>query len=671
MCVRLAGNLFKTSDFIQCKKLILAVSGGSDSLALLFLVKDHLKTLSVPPEIIAVTVDHQLRKESAREASIVAEICRAHRIQHVTLRWEGEKPKTHIASSARVARYDLLFQEAQKQGATLIMTGHTLNDQVETYQMRSWRLQKNKNLRGEALESVHDGGHARAFGDVVRGEALESVHDGGHARAFGDVVRGEALESVHDGGYARMLGDVVRGGALESVHDGGYARVFGDVVQGGALESVHDGGHARAFGDVVQGGALESVHDGGHARVLGDVVQAGALESVHDGGHARMLGDVVQAGALKSVHDGGHARVLGDVVQAGTLESVHDGGYARVLGDVVQAGTLESVHDGVYFTASGKNMAQNNGVIAEKNDGLMSARGLSCMAREAVLRGKIRLLRPLLGTKRETLRAYLHFKGTTWIDDPSNENPHFERVRVRQSLHQKKFSCIVQKIHEATRARRQQAQMIADLILALDIMVEYGRCFIAKPAPFLQQHCAFPSVVGLFAVLMGGGCYLLPKQKLITFMQKLCLNSFQKQRFTYAGSVIEYNGSGIALWRESRNMKEAIVAPKTTFLWDGRYQVSNHGTDAIKVGAAGVEELKSLLKQSHSDLEKTHFPSLQSLLMISNKKGYDIPELTKHTVFQQNITIKRIMAPFHWLFSCEDAALVNVLEPFFNLEVKR
>ncbi|WP_019219472.1 tRNA lysidine(34) synthetase TilS [Bartonella florencae] len=524
MCIRLAGNLFKTSDFIQCQKLILAVSGGSDSLALLFLVKDHLKTLSVPPEIIAVTVDHQLREESAREASIVAEICRAHRIKHITVRWEGKKPKTHIASSARIARYDLLFKEAQKQGATLIMTGHTLNDQVETYQMRSWRLQKGKNLQGAAFVSGGDGVYARAPAGVVQSAAF---------------------------------------------------------VSGG------------------------------------------------------------------------------------------DEMYARAPAGVVQSAAFVSGGDEICFTEAGENSTQDNGVIAEKNHGLMSVRGLSCMAREAVLRRKIRLIRPLLGVHRQTLRAYLRFRGERWIDDPSNENCNFERVRVRQSLHPKNFADIAQKINEATLKRRQQAQMIADLILALDIMVEYGRCFIAKPAPFLQQHPSFPFVVGLFAVLMGGGEYLLSGQKLITLMQKFCFQTSEKQRFTYAGSVIEYNSSGIALWRESRNMKEAVVAPGTTFLWDGRYQITNYSANAIKVGKAGLKQLKSLLKNNPFVLEKPHFPSLQSLLMLSNENGYDIPELTNPAVFQQNIIVKRIMAPFEWLFLREDAVLLNVVEPFFNIEVKR
>ncbi|WP_455476286.1 tRNA lysidine(34) synthetase TilS [Bartonella sp. B17] len=482
MLVKLAKDLFTASDFIQCQKLILAVSGGSDSLALLFLVKDHLRTMTVPPEMIAVTVDHQLRRESAHEAENVAKICQAHHIPHIIVRWEGKKPKTHIAEKARTARYNLLFQEAQKQGATLIMTGHTLNDQVETYQMRHQRVQKSA--------------------------------------------------------------------------------------------------------------------------------------------------------------------------------------------DILQQEFFEASREGICVTKATKN-------ITEKDCVLVYERGLSCIPREALLRQKVRLIRPLLGVKRKTLRAYLRVRGQTWIDDPTNEDLHFERVRVRHSLHQKKLSVIAKKVNEAALERRRQAQNIADLILALDVAVEHGRCFIGKPAPFLHKHPSFPFVVGLFAVLMGGGSYLLPFKKLITLDKKLYLSAPQKQRFTLAGSVIEHSQSGITLWRESRNIKEAVIGAKKTFLWDGRYQVTNCGTEAIKVGAADLGHLKSLFKNNMLDFEHPHFPSLQSLLMISNDKGVDIPELTDQKASQQkqnaiqNIIVKRIMAPFDWLLSREDAALVNVVESFFNIEIKR
>ena len=57
-------------------------------------------------------------------------------IPHRTLRWEGEKPRSGIQDAARKARYALLVQAAQEAGARFILTGHTLEDQAETLEMR-------------------------------------------------------------------------------------------------------------------------------------------------------------------------------------------------------------------------------------------------------------------------------------------------------------------------------------------------------------------------------------------------------------------------------------------------------------------------------------------------------------------------------------------------------
>lgn len=119
--------------------VLVAVSGGSDSMALLLLAKAFFKTKFPDCCLIAVTVDHKLRAESAVEASAVAAFCEGLGIQHYTLCWEGEKPASGIASAARDARYDLLVQCALMHGAHIILTGHTADDQVETYLMRSQR----------------------------------------------------------------------------------------------------------------------------------------------------------------------------------------------------------------------------------------------------------------------------------------------------------------------------------------------------------------------------------------------------------------------------------------------------------------------------------------------------------------------------------------------------
>jgi tRNA(Ile)-lysidine synthase len=89
--------------------------------------------------LIAVTVDHGLRKESKREAAAVARLARKLKIAHRTLRWNGSKPSTGLQEAARMARYRLLGDAARRLGATHILTAHTLDDQAETVLIRMTR----------------------------------------------------------------------------------------------------------------------------------------------------------------------------------------------------------------------------------------------------------------------------------------------------------------------------------------------------------------------------------------------------------------------------------------------------------------------------------------------------------------------------------------------------
>jgi tRNA(Ile)-lysidine synthase len=140
-----AKSLF--SDLEHLPALILAVSGGPDSTALMMLAARWRGARKNGPALIAVTIDHGLRAESRREAADVGLLARKLGIAHHTLRWTGAKPKTALQKAARAERYRLLAGAARKAGAAHILTAHTLDDQAETVLIR---MMRGSGLRGLA-----------------------------------------------------------------------------------------------------------------------------------------------------------------------------------------------------------------------------------------------------------------------------------------------------------------------------------------------------------------------------------------------------------------------------------------------------------------------------------------------------------------------------------------
>src|SRR5882724_10216496 len=132
--------------------LVLAVSGGPDSTALMWLAA-RLRADLPRPRLVAVTIDHRLRKQSASEALAVRRLAKTLNVEHRTLRWIGRKPKTGIQEAARNARYRLLAEAARDAGAGHVLTAHTLDDQAETVLFRLARGSGISGLRGMTLEA--------------------------------------------------------------------------------------------------------------------------------------------------------------------------------------------------------------------------------------------------------------------------------------------------------------------------------------------------------------------------------------------------------------------------------------------------------------------------------------------------------------------------------------
>jgi tRNA(Ile)-lysidine synthase len=132
-----AKSLF--SGLEQFPALVLAVSGGPDSTALMVLAARWRQSLKNKPALIAVTIDHGLRAEAKREAAAVGRLACKLGLAHRTLRWTGKKPKAGLQQAARNSRYRLLAEAAAQAKAAHILTAHTLDDQAETVLIRMSR----------------------------------------------------------------------------------------------------------------------------------------------------------------------------------------------------------------------------------------------------------------------------------------------------------------------------------------------------------------------------------------------------------------------------------------------------------------------------------------------------------------------------------------------------
>lgn len=142
-----------------------AVSGGPDSMALLWLA-----ARAFPGEVEAATVDHGLRPESADEARMVGEWCRAADIPHAALTLPG--PITgNVQSNARSARYAALERWRNERSLDWLMTAHHADDQRETILMR---LNRGSGVGGLAGVRRRSGGVLRPLLDWRRAE-LEAV----------------------------------------------------------------------------------------------------------------------------------------------------------------------------------------------------------------------------------------------------------------------------------------------------------------------------------------------------------------------------------------------------------------------------------------------------------------------------------------------------------------
>ena len=149
------------SALLQCgfdlsgRNIILAVSGGADSMAMAALVNKWHEDNGVARSIKAIIVDHGIRAESADEANWVSEQLTDLGIDSEVKTVTAQAPEKGIQAWARAERYKVLA-EAARQDNAVVITAHHQQDQVETIIMRLQAGSGLDGLKGMQVVSTHD-----------------------------------------------------------------------------------------------------------------------------------------------------------------------------------------------------------------------------------------------------------------------------------------------------------------------------------------------------------------------------------------------------------------------------------------------------------------------------------------------------------------------------------
>ncbi len=360
-------------DLQRTDRLVLAVSGGPDSLALAvgFSKLKNEGLLTAP--ITAVTVDHGLRAESDAEALFVADACTQLGLAHKTVRLDAKPAKGNLQAWARDGRYRALAEIAGPDG--LILTAHTADDQAETFLMRAARgtgpeglaaIRPRSTIAGVAVCRPFLSWRREALHAVLFDSGLDPVHDpsntdGTFARVrfrgwLADAPNPDGAREVVDGlaesaRLAALDADALDSMAWQLVRqlDGdchGYFDGTGDLCTGPVavlarmirmiLGAVSRAAEERRPLDLARLVALaQDVRDEPSGKA---VIGGACLEWVTDGAQTNLVAyaELGRDGLPNVTVDPGSQAVWDNrfVVRNGSLEAVTVRGYQRTDGDI-------------------------------------------------------------------------------------------------------------------------------------------------------------------------------------------------------------------------------------------------------------------------------------------------------------------------------------------------
>ena len=201
-------------------------------------------------------------------------------------------------------------------------------------------------------------------------------------------------------------------------------------------------------------------------------------------------------------------------------------------------------------------------------------RGLAAI-RPRSMRDGLVLLRPLLGARRDALRAALTARGIGWREDPSNADPRFDRIAMRNLLPRLAAVGLTPERLAGTAASLRRASESIDVAVAglAAAAVENDRagCVrIARASIFEAPEEVRLRLLTEIVRRTGGLAYPPRLDALATVATRVLAGD---ARATLGRCVVAADGDIVRIWRENRGISSVTVPPGGTALFDGRYTV--------------------------------------------------------------------------------------------------
>lgn len=197
--------------------------------------------------------------------------------------------------------------------------------------------------------------------------------------------------------------------------------------------------------------------------------------------------------------------------------------------------------------------------------------------------------RPLLGIGREDLRAYLRHQGLSWIDDPSNDNDRFTRVKARRALMALRPLGITPDRLATTVAHlaaAQQALQAATRRAAQDLLSERAGAMTFPLAGLLALEPELRRRLLIALIRWMGGAAYAPRESQVATLQAALA---AERDATLAGIRFRHREGQVTASREAR----AVMGPVDFgTLWDHRWQIEGPGGPGMTIAALGAEGLR-------------------------------------------------------------------------------